>query len=242
MKKTEPLNSEESTVFRGLVGSLNWIVQNTRPDLSFELTDLSTKFQRAEVRDLQQVIKTLLKIKEEKSELLFPYLGDPVNWEIITFSDASFGNLCNGTQSCGGYVVFLAGNNLCSTLTWRSGKVKRVVKSTLAAEGLILSEALDEAIYIKKIICNTLNMEFCPDKLPIIGITDQEGLAKNLNSTKLVDDKRLRIDLASIKENLMKGLISEIRLTDSKGQLADVLTKKGACNKSLLAVLQGGKF
>ena len=242
MRKAEPLNPEESTVFRALVGSLNWIVQNTRPDLAFELTDLSTKFQKAEVRDLQQVIKTLLKVKEEKSELLFPNLGDPLNWELITFSDASFGNLCNGTQSCGGYIVLLAGNKSCSALAWKSGKVKRVVKSTLAAEGLILSEALDEAIFIKKIICNTLNIEFSPENLPIVGITDQEGLAKNLNSTKLVDDKRLRIDLASIKENLMKGMISEIRLTDSKSQIADVLTKKGACNKRLLAVLQGGKL
>ena len=242
MKKTEPLNPEENTIYRSLVGALNWIVQNTRPDLSFELTYLSSKFDKAEIQDLQQIIKALLKVKEEKSELLFPHLGDPLLWEIITFSDASFGNLSNGTQSCGGYLVFISSNNACSTLAWRSGKVKRVVKSTLAAEGLILSEALDEAIYIKKIICDTLCIEFSPENIPIIGVTDQEGLAKNLNSTKLVDDKRLRIDLASIKENITKGLIREIRLTDSKNQIADALTKKGACNKNLLAVLQGGRF
>ena len=196
IKKTEPLNPEENTIYRSLVGALNWIVQNTRPDLSFELTYLSSKFDKAEIQDLQQIIKALLKVKEEKSELLFPHLGDPLLWEIITFSDASFGNLSNGTQSCGGYLVFISSNNACSTLAWRSGKVKRVVKSTLAAEGLILSEALDEAIYIKKIICDTLGIEFSPENIPIIGVTDQEGLAKNLNSTKLVDDKRLRIDLA----------------------------------------------
>ena len=39
---------------------------------------------------------------------------------------------------------------------------------------------------------------------------DKETWDKNLNSTKLVDDKRLRIDLASIKENLMRGIVSEI--------------------------------
>ena len=46
MKKTEPLNPEENTIYRSLVGALNWIVQNTRPDLSFELTYLSSKFDK----------------------------------------------------------------------------------------------------------------------------------------------------------------------------------------------------
>ena len=80
IKKTEPLNPEENTIYRSLVGALNWIVQNTRPDLSFELTYLSSKFDKAEIQDLQQIIKALLKVKEEKSELLFPHLGDPLLW------------------------------------------------------------------------------------------------------------------------------------------------------------------
>ena len=163
-------------------------------------------------------------------------------WELITYSDASFGNLTNGTQSCGAYLIFVAGKGHCAPLSWKSGKIKRVVKSTLAAEGLILSEALDEAILVKQIICEVMGLELCPDILPITGVTDQEGLAKSINSTKFVEDKRLRIDLASIKQNLSQGLVKEIRLTDSKSQIADVMTKRGACNKSLLAVLQGGTF
>ena len=119
-----------------------------------------------------------------------------------------------------------------------SRRVKRVVKSTLAAEGLALGDGLYEAIYLGSILSEVLAVP----KLPIIGVTDHAGLYKNLNSTKLVDDKRLRVDLASIKEDLASGTVSEIALCESSMQLADALTKRGASGVKLLAVLQTGSF
>ena len=138
--------------------------------------------------------------------------------------------------------IKLSGNNNVALISWKSGKIQRVVKSTLAAEGLALSEGLDEAIYIKHIICETLGFNIENDILPIIGITDHEGLYKNIRSTKLVSEKRLRIDLASIKENLNNGVINDIQLCQSEQQLADVLTKRGVNGVKLLSVLQTGKF
>ena len=240
IKKLELLTSEEMTKYRSLVGSLNWIVQSTRPDLSFEMTDLSTKFQEGKVEDLLRVMKIMNKAKYETAEIFYPDLGTPLSWKVIVYTDASFGNL--GTGSCGGSLVFLSGNNNVALISWKSGKIQRVVKSTLAAEGLALSEGLDEAIYIKHIICETLGFNIENDILPIIGITDHEGLYKNIRSTKLVSEKRLRIDLASIKENLNNGVINDIQLCQSEQQLADVLTKRGVNGVKLLSVLQTGKF
>ena len=51
LQKDELLTSEEMTEFRSMVGSLNWVVQGTRPDLGFSLIELSTKFNKATVED-----------------------------------------------------------------------------------------------------------------------------------------------------------------------------------------------
>ena len=241
IKKMELLSKEETTTYRSLVGSLNWIVQGTRPDLSFDMTDLSSKFQEGKIEDLQRVMKILNKAKHERADILFPNLGRTEHWKVVVYTDASFGNL--GTGSCGGFLVFLVSiDNQAALLAWKSGKVQRVVKSTLAAESLSLSEGLDEAIYIKHIICEVLGLDTENGALPIIGIVDHEGLCNNIRSTKMVSEKRLRIDLASIKENLCRGIINEVRLCQSEDQLADVLTKKGVNGIKLLSVLQTGRL
>ena len=155
------------------------------------------------------------------------------------FTDASFGNLSGRVDSCGGEIVFLVGHGSCCAISWRSGKIQRVVKSTLAAEGLSLSDGLDEAVYVKRVLCELMGL--MPDKnLPIIGVTDHEGLFKSIHSTKLVGDRRLRIDLAAVKESLDSGLIKEVKVCDTKDQVADVLTKKGVDGSRLLSVLQTG--
>ena len=238
LEKTNVVTPEELSQFRSMVGSINWVVQSTRPDLAFELLDLSTCFQSCTVADFIRASKLIMRIKSEQSMICFPNLGDVSGWSIQVFSDASYGNLSEGVHSSEGSIVFITGNGRCAPISWMSRRVKRVVKSTLAAEGLALGDGLSEAIYLSSIL---QEMILVP-KLPIIGITDHAGLHKNLNSTKLVDDKRLRVDLASIKEDLASGVVSEVALCESSMQLADALTKRGASGVKLLAVLQTGRF
>ena len=109
--------------------------------------------------------------------------------------------------------------------------------STIAAEGLSLCDGIADAIYIKAILSEILSVQ-----LPITAVTDHEGLYKNIHSTKLVEDKRLRIDLASLKEDLSRKVIENIELCPSSAMLADSLTKRGASGWRLLSVLQNGKF
>ena len=202
---------------------MNWVVQTTRPDLYFDLVDLSTKFGSGTVEDLNRIRKILVKLKGEKSELFFPQLGSFDEWKIVVYTDASFGNLNSGVHSCGGMIIFLVHGDNAAAIAWRSGRIQRVVRSTFAAEGLSLSEGLDEAIYIKHILCEMVALD-PKHSIPIIGVTDHEGLHKSLMSTKLVDDRRLRIDIASMKENIERGNIQEVQFTPSSEQLADVLT------------------
>ena len=104
--------------------------------------------------------------------------------------------MCNGTASCIGYVVFLVGkNNNCSALMWRSGKAKRICKSTESAEMMALGEGIEESIYVKTVIINILSIS--KTMLPITCITDHRGLWDCIHSTHLTEDRRLRIDVGT---------------------------------------------
>ena len=43
--KSDILNSEEQSLYRQIVGHINWAVQGSRPDLAFEMIAASTKLQ-----------------------------------------------------------------------------------------------------------------------------------------------------------------------------------------------------
>ena len=59
-QKGEDLNTEELTELRSIVGKLNWLVQGSRPDMAFEMIELSTKFRKATVGDLLRAVKSMV--------------------------------------------------------------------------------------------------------------------------------------------------------------------------------------
>ena len=61
-------------------------------------------------------------------------------------------------------------------------------------------------------------------------------------STKLVDDKRLRVDIAAISESLSRNEIREIKWYPGKDHLADCMTKRGASVYNLLNVFKEGRM
>ena len=71
---------------------------------------------------------------------------------MLVFTDAALGNL-EGSGSTGGKLILLSSSkgDLCP-LSWHTNKIKRVVRSTLAAEMLSLQEGIDEAIYLRSLI------------------------------------------------------------------------------------------
>ena len=58
--KEDALSDKDATYFRSMVGMLNWVVQSTRPDLAFDMVDLSTMFKCAKIDDLKRVKKLSL--------------------------------------------------------------------------------------------------------------------------------------------------------------------------------------
>ena len=75
-------------------------------------------------------------------------------------------------------------------------------------------------------------------KLKVLAVTDSANLHESLRSTKQVDDRRLRIDIAAIKQTVMNKDIQAYHVPGDM-MLANCLTKKGASTHDLLEVLAG---
>ena len=60
----------------------------------------------------------------------------------------------------------------------------------------------------KSYICDILKLK--NDNLPIIAMTDYKDLHALANSHKLLQDKRLRIDIAAIKEITKTNVIQDV--------------------------------
>ena len=237
-EKKAALTSDELTSYRALVGSINWIVCGTRPDMYFDMIELSTKFRCALVEDWLRARKVLRRLQEEHCGVFFPDIGSMKDARLCVFTDAAFGNLSDGASSTAGYVVFAIGKDKACPLSWKSNKIKRVVRSTLAAEVLACLDGLEDCLYLKAVL-----RELLPGiKLPIIAYVDSKSLKDNLQTTKLVDNKQLRIDMSGIKQMLERNEIDSLRWCSGLSQLADCLTKRGASGQLLRTVFHTGKL
>ena len=229
------VSSETKTSFRGLVGQLSWVSITSRPDMSYDSCVLSTVQSKPTIKNVKEANKASRELKNNDYSIIYPPL-DINSFKIAVFCDASFNNLNDG-GSQGGNIIFLYDKNKNSApITWCSRKVKRVVRSTLAAETLAAVDALDSAFLVSKLLSEFLGEK---ENREIDLFTDNKSLYDSVNTSNLVSDKRLRVDISAVREMVVEDRVN-FKWISGKIQLADVLTKKGASKSRLIDVLKCG--
>ena len=229
----------EKTILRGALGQLNWLSGITRPEISFTVSEISSRISSATVADILTINKTIKFVKSSPGYITIPKLDLP-SLSIAAYSDSSFNNLANG-NSQGAHIVFLTdkNNNSCP-VSWSSNKVKRVVRSTLAAETLAFTEAADTAFFVQKLIIEILATK-SDSQYSIICLTDSQSLYETIGTSHQVSDKRLRVEVSAIREMVERAEIVA-QWVNKNDQLSDVLTKKGASPNLLMSSLQKGSL
>ena len=236
VNKDRPLNESEISILRCAIGQLNWLACITRPDIAFDVSVASSSIKTATLADILKVNKIITKVKSNECSIRFPKL-DLSSIKIISYSDASFNNLPKaGSQ--GGHILFLADNkDNCCPIEWKSNRIKRVVRSALAAESLACADCVDTVVYWSGALTEIFMLSaHVPET-----IIDSKSLYDNLNSTKTVSDRLLRLDINLIQENVQYNNI-KITWTKTENNLSDILTKAGVCSRPILSTMRGGKF
>lgn len=215
-----------------------WVASQTRPDVSFETCAMSNTGKSPTVKMLFEANKAVTKLNSKKVEIKFPNLGSPRDLKILAFPDATYGSLEDGSSQ-GAFMIFVAGKgDLVTPVCWQSKKLNRVTKSPLASETLALSEAADAGFLISAMIQEIFQIPFLPE---VECYTDNNSLNDTLKTTNVITDRRLRVDIARIRE-MVKQREIKVKWINGRQQIADCLTKYGASTVKMLETLESSKL
>ena len=237
LQEDDELRKEEKSQIRALGGQFLWVTSQTRPDASYNSCWVSNYGKNPTVRRLAEANKALKKLQSVKSCLVFPNLGDPRKWKVEVYKDTTHANLPTGASQ-GAHIIFISGNNRVAPVAWSSKKLNRVTKSPLASEASALVEAADTSFLVASIVQEVFGLK----EIPAVSCkTDSKSLDDHLHTTNAVQDSRLRVDIARIREMVELGEITVTRIEGGR-QLADTMTKAGASATRLLEVLNSGRL
>jgi len=230
------LNEVDVSNMRRVLGQLNWVSGKTRPDLSFEACQASTRINEATVKDVSCLNKAVKKLKSEDWSLMFKHLMLDDTLYVCVFTDASHKNLPRG-GSQEGFVILLVDKNLnCCPLDWGSRRIKRVVTSTLAAETLAVQDGVGRAYLLSTILKELLGKT---KSVETVLFTDSKSLYDTVKTTNMIEDKKLLVDMCALREMEERNEV-DFCWIPTEEQIADSLTKAGASNKLLIDVVSKG--
>ena len=108
----------------------------------------------------------------------------------------------------------------------------------MASETMALVESADADHFIALMTKEIFELKTAPR---VFWKTDNKSLEEHLKSSKVIQDLRLRVDIARLREMVKLGEI-EVQGVDKTHQLADPLTKYGRSAVRLMDVLKYGKL
>ena len=149
-------------------------------------------------------------------------LGPTKTLRAMVYGDASFRNFPDGVSSAQGCFVLLTGDCFTfSHLDWSSKKIRRKVSSTLEAETIAVRDAISSGIYFGHLLSEKYFNELQSNCFSVCAYTDSKSLEQAVRSTKLVTEKKLRIDIAEIQRCIDENEITDLRYVSTEEQYAD---------------------
>lgn len=242
-KKLEENENSESNLevmkavpYREAIGSLMYLSNASRPDITFAVNYLSRKQLEPTEEDWVNV-KRIFRYLRGTTKMGLLYKSE--NEELEAYSDASFRD-CQDSTSTGGYIIKLFGN----IVAWRSHKQAYVTLSTCQAEYLAMSDACQELISLDKSIRFIIGKTLFPvtiwcDNKSAGDCTKKDGNHKlkmfddNLEyinkSLKEREERGNRKHMAETHGDFVKQCVDEKKVKvmwiATKENLADIMTK-----------------
>jgi hypothetical protein len=111
--------------------------------------------------------------------------------------------------------------SLFHAIDFCSHKLRRVARSTKTAETLAASKAYDRAYYCRGLTV-WMDQNFSKG---IILVLNNSSLYSDVSTTRSPKEKRLKVDLALLREAFELGSMISVIWAETTAQLADAITK-----------------
>ena len=207
---------EETRLFQQQIGSLMYLMTQTRPDIAYSLGNLARYMSNLSKEHFLALSRLWAYLKRTKD--LGLSFSPNKDIKLSSYCDSDWGGDKETRKSTTGY-LFLIGN---TPISWASKLQKTVALSSCEAEYIALKEAIKELSYLKIIFSKVpLLKDIFNNKI----YTDSQSaikLAKNpiySPRTKYID-----IQYHYIRESIKNGLVT-LDYISTNSQLADSFTK-----------------
>ena len=240
-KKTKELDAEQKSVLRGLAGQINWLAQICRPDLAYGGHQLSMRCRNGTIGDLKYANFIVKKAKSRPSKVFYKNIGNPEDCVLYGFTDASF---TPGEKATSGQLVLLGNsrNDKVVPLLWKTKLVAKACRSPKDAETITLGTCADLTIFAAQQLEEILTGVKNGNKFKSILFSDSDSSLKSIVSSKQVERRYLRSDVAILKQFIEQKSIDKIVWVDDPHQIADILTKDKSDKLGLDEMLRDGRL
>lgn len=203
--------------YRELVGSLIYLAQISRPDITYATSYLS-RFLDKPTQALWTAGKRVLRYLKKTKELSLVYRKDDPgnNMKLMCYTDADWASDKTDRKSVSGMAIFHCKN----LVSWCTKKQQTVALSSAEAEYISSSVCTTEALYLKGLLA-----DFTQQETQCKLLVDNQGaihMITNYENTKR--SKHIDIKVNFIKDVFNKKLIS-VEYISSETNIADVFTK-----------------
>ena len=245
-----PMTPKEQSLLRGLLGSLQWPAVQSSPHLLASTSILSGELSTGLAAPLFEANK-LLRFAKDNSDvtLRYPPLGAIQDLRLSCMFDAAHGVRHDGSSQ-GGFICLLTHKEAFEgvetpyhVLDWKSMKLPRVARSSLAAEAQASSAAADNVEFIVR-FWNELfnpqlelksNLALLESSLQPVLITDAKALYDTYHRDAFnhgSNDKRTALEVKVTRQQV-ESFGGRLKWVSSERQYGDGLTKLSA--RQLLA-------
>jgi len=213
----EPLDTETFT-YSNLVGSLLYIANCTRPDIS-QAVGVLAKYMGRPTTVHWTAAKGVLRYMAGTADFGLIYQGQS---SIQGFADADFASDLDTRRSTTGYVFIMNGG----AVSWSSKRQTTVAVSTTEAEYMAAAHAIKEALWIRKLLQDfKLDIKCIPMKMD-----NQSAIKVMKNPVLSLRSKHIDVIYNFARERVARGEV-KLEYISTHEMIADALTKPVPRNK-----------
>eukprot|EP00913_Durusdinium_trenchii_P003903 g3612.t1 len=229
--KRGEVGREEIEENRTSIGSLSWLSKQTRPDLQFYVSQAQKKQNDPTLEDLKFTNKAVSLATKHGGEGVHLRKIDEDKLIFLAYHDAAWGNAdledsfdptWTGTHQVASQIgsLILIADRGClgspggkfSLIDWKSKGCRRVCRSTFAGETMACCEAMESGTFLRALFLSFVHGKIIPEEacgefVDLHMVTDCKSLFDHIHREgvpKAPTEKRLAIDLASVRQTLVR--------------------------------------